>query len=494
MPGKKLNSPVNSNKKFREDVIIMTRRFKLVSVVLCLVLLASIFAACGAAPAAPATSGTSTSASTAASTSTATTPAVKAEISYLAWYNNETEIPSTQKVLDTFNGSQDKITVKLISVPYNDYDTKLNTMLSANTLPDTAMLREPLVTKWAKEGALADLSSMYDPADAPLKSLAFTYNGKVVSYSCADEVLLLYYNKDLFDKAGVAYPPASADQAWTWQQFVDAAKKLTKDANGKTPNDAGFDPKNITNYGAFFNTVDWMWPALAISNGGGIVSQDGKQFLFNKPETIEAAQAIADLNLKDHVAPTPATYSATALDVSLLTGKVAMATSGQWEIAVSIANSIKNGLHYGVGVLPKMKTPVTLNTGGANVIFNASKNLEASKTFIKWYLNEDNNMPNITSGLWMPISQKWYTDESLMKKWADNPAHPAFDQYKTAVIDYAMNNAQQVPWYFLPGYDKMEEVYGPGMDPVWAGTKTAKEAIDGMTPQMQQIFDENKIQ
>ncbi len=96
-----------------------------------------------------------------------------------------------------------------------------------------------MTIRYAAANLLADVSDMYKPDEAPLKSLAFTYKGKTVGYSCADEVLVLYYNKKMFDDAKVAYPPASADKAWTWQQFIDAAKKLTKDQNGKTPERRG---------------------------------------------------------------------------------------------------------------------------------------------------------------------------------------------------------------------------------------------------------------
>lgn len=420
----------------------------------------------------------------------------RVEITYMAWYNNETEPKETQKSLDKFNESQDKITVKLVSVPYADYVTKLNTMASSNNLPDTAMMMESQVIKWAVNGKLLDISDMYSGNDAPLDSLAFKYQGKSVAYSAANEVLLLYYNKDLFDKAGLPYPPASADKAWTWQEFVDVAKKLTKDKNGKMPGEAGFDQENIVTYGCNFNTISWMWPVLALSNGGGLVSQDGKELLLGKKETIEAAQAIADLNLKEHVAPTPATLANfPTLDVTLLSGKVAMATSGQWEIGVSLKNSLKDGLHYGVGVLPKMKEAVTLNTGGPNVIFSSTKNAEAAKTFMKWYTQEENNLSLIQSGVWMPTSKKWYQQEDLIKKWADNEVHPPVEQYKTAVIDYAMNNAKQVPWYFFPGYDRMDEIIGPGMDPVWTGKTTAEDAIlNDILPKVQKVFDENKVQ
>lgn len=462
----------------------MTRKTRWASLALCLAMSVTAFAGCGSPKASDSTAN-----------STAVEPEEKVEVSYMAWYNNETEPAETQKVIDKFNAeNKDNITAKLVSVAYNDYITKLNTMASSNSLPDVAMMSESQCIKWAVNGKLADVSDMYSSDEAPLKSLAFTYKGKPVAYSCANEVLVLYYNKDIFDKAGVAYPPASADKAWTWDEYVAAAKKLTKDKNGKTPNDAGFDKKNITTYGTQFNTAAWMWPVMAISNGGGICSEDGSQLLLGKDETIEAAQKIADLSLKDFVAPTPTT-SATfpTLDVTLLSGKVAMAMGGQWEIGVSLKNSLKDGLKYGVGVLPKFKTPVTLNTGGPNVIFNTGKNQDAAKKFLKWYTQEDNNLSLIQNGVWMPVSQKWYKDETLMKKWADNDIHPPFEQYKTAVVDYAMNNAKQVPWYYLPGYAEIEEVLTPGMDPVWAGTKTAKQAItEYIMPKVQKIYDKNK--
>ena len=420
--------------------------------------------------------------------------AAKIEITYMAWYNTtESEAADIQKTLDKFNASQDGIHVTMIAVSRADYETKLNTMAAAKQLPDTCIMAEPMTIRYAAAGLLADMSGVYKTDEAPLKSLAFTYKGKVVGYSCADEVLLVYYNKKLFDDAKVAYPPASADKAWTWKEFVAAAKKLTKDENGKTPNDAGFDAQNIVTYGADFNRLSWMWPVLAVSNGGGVMSPDGQKLLIGTPESVEALQAIADLYLKDHVAPSVGDKSnMPSLDVSLLTGKVAMATSGQWEIGVSLKNSLKDGLVYGVGVLPKMKKAVTYNTGGPFVAFGSSKNLAAAKAFVKWMSDESNGWDLITGGIWMPVSAKYYANEKIMRTWADNDVHPPFAQYKTAVIDYAMKNAVQVPWYYFPSYDKLDTLINSGINDVWNGTVTAKDYMTGILPQVQKLFDENR--
>jgi multiple sugar transport system substrate-binding protein len=420
--------------------------------------------------------------------------AQKVEVTYLCWYNTtQSEAQGNQALIDKFNGMQDKVHVTMMAIPRDGYETKVNTMAAGGELPDTTQLSEAMAIQFAAAGLLADVSTMYPASAAPLKSLTFTYNGKPVGYSSGNEVLLLYYNKKLFDAAKLPYPPASADKAWTWAEFVKAARALTKDKNGKTPNDKGFDEKNIVTFGADFNRLWWMWPIVCYSNGGGLMSPDGKQLLIGKPESIEAMQTLANLYIKEKVAPSVADKSAMpSLDLTLLTNKVAMATSGQWEMGVSLNNSLKDGLEYGVGVLPKMKKAVTYNTGAPFGIFSSTKHLDASMAWIKWWSAEENQWSLITGGILMPVMAKWYSSESAMREWADHPPRPAFAQYKTAVIDYAMNNAVQVPWYYFNGYQGLDDILSSGIEAVWNGKTTAKAYITSIMPKLQQYFDEHK--
>lgn len=416
-------------------------------------------------------------------------------VSYMAWYNIPSEIDSTQKTLDAFNGSQEDVHATLISADRKNYEAALNERADSNLLPDTAMMAESQVVSWAIAGKLADLSDLYDD-DKPLPQLAFSYQGRTVAYSEANEVMIIFYSRKAFDDAKLPYPPAKAADAWTWQEFVDVAKQLTKDEKGLTPNDAGFDASKIVSYGADFNRWSWVWPVLGVSNGGGVVSEDGKTLLLGSDETIEAAQAIADLQHVHHVTESYDDWSKDmgTLDEQLLNGKFAMVVGGQWELGVSLYKAVaEHPNFYGVAVLPKMKTAVTYNTGGVNILFNTTKHPEAAKTFIKWYSLEENNMANITGGLWMPILKKWYTDEDLIRRWADNANHPPLEEYRSAVIDYALNNAKQVPWYYMPGYEQIDAIIGAGMAPVWNGTKTAADALrNDILPQVQPIFDANK--
>lgn len=472
----------------------MKRVKAILSLLLCLAMVCGL-AACGGGgaattPPADTTTPPPAETTTAPPADTTAPPAEKVELTYMCWAN-ETEAAQVQTVLDTYNSSQDKIHVNLTYVPETEYINKLNTLATAKQLPDVAIMREAVLLKYAESGLLADVSQMYAGGPSPLESLAFKYKGQTVGWSTANEVLLLYYNKDLFDEAGIPYPPSKAEEAWTWEQFVDAAKKLTKDANGKTPNDAGFNADDIMTYGAYVDLLPWMWPIFAVSNGGGLVSTDGTEILIDKPESIQAAQALADLYLKDKVAPAPAAAASfPTLDQTLLSKQVAMATGGQWNIGTSLCNSLDAGLNYGVAVLPKFKTPVTYNTGGPQVIFNSTEHMAEAQEFLKWYTKEENNWGLIESGIWMPVLESYYTDDALMKKWVDNKNHPPMEEYKPAVIDYAMNNAVQVPWYFLPCYSRLEQALV--MDDVWLGTKTAEEVLTGLGPQLREILADGK--
>ncbi len=418
-----------------------------------------------------------------------------AQISYMAWYNVPSEAETTQGTLDTFNASQSSVRVSLISADRKVYEQKLNDRSDSNTLPDTAMVPESQVISWALAGKLADVGDLYQE-EKPLPQLAFKYQGRTVAYSEANEVLIVIYSRKAFDDAHLPYPPARAADAWTWDHFVEVAKQLTKDANGLTPNDGAFDAAHIVSYGFDFNRSSWMWPVMAISNGGGVVSEDGNTLLLGSNETVEAAQAIADLQHVHHVTESldDWTNDAQTLDQQLISGRFAMVVSGQWELNVTLSRSVaEHPNYYGVGVLPKWKQSVTYNTGGTNVMFNTTRQPGSAKAFIKWYSLEENNLANIQSGLWMPILEKWYKDESLIRLWADNANHPPLDEYRGAVIDYAVNNAKQVPWYFVPNYEKIDGIIADGMKPVWEGTKTAAEAIrNDIVPQVQPIFDASR--
>lgn len=401
----------------------------------------------------------------------------RVHITYAQWGTAD-ETAATQATAEKFNAAQDRITVEVLQIPWENYMTKLNTMAAAGELPDTAIMNEAGVLQWAEQGMLADISTMYGGADSkPLDSVAFRHDGKTVAYSAANEVLLLYYNRDMFDAAGVDYPPATADGAWTWDEFVEAAKKLTFDKDGKTPNDEGFDKENIVQYGCLVENLAWQLEVWALSNGGGFFAEDGSEVAIGKPESIEAIQQVADLYLTHNVAPLSTGASDDSIQRSIIAGTCAMGTGGAWNVGTCLGSAQEEGLNYGVAVLPYMKEKVTICTGGPNVVFNQTKHPEEAMEWLKWYSQEENSWGLIEAGTWMPILEKWYTDEELTHKWVDNPNFPPYEEYKTAVVDYAMNNSRSAAWYYVNNTVDFNNLLGSVLGEVWTGNITAEQAI-----------------
>lgn len=228
-----------------------------------------------------------------------------------------------------------------------------------------------------------------------------------------------------------------------------------------------------------------------LSNGGGYFSQDGKSCTIDDEATVDALQKIADLSSKYHCAP-PATSAANALESSLGSKKVVMATDGQWNVGTFLGPNAD--FEYGVGVLPYMKKPVTICTGGPNVVFSTTSHLAESMEWLKWYYQEENSWSLIEAGTRMPILDSWYTDPEKIDKWISNPNFPEKEMYKSAVVDYAKNNAVSTAWYYVNGTEEFNATLDSAFSSVWAGEQTMKEAIDENKEELLSIFEESNPQ
>ena len=203
----------------------------------------------------------------------------RVHITYSFW-GNQTEAEAVQKSLNEYNQSQDKVFVEPMQIPNEEYTQTLVNYAIANKLPDCGMVNENAVLYFSRNGVMADVSDMFAGEELqPMDCITFKDAGVPVGYSSSNEILILYYNKDMFDAANEPYP--SADTPYTWDEFVAVAKRLTFDENGKHPGEEGFDPEKIVQYGAFVNNWTWQMEVWALSNGGAWFSEDGKQCLIN---------------------------------------------------------------------------------------------------------------------------------------------------------------------------------------------------------------------
>ena len=310
----------------------------------------------------------------------------------LTYWGGPLEKDSIEALIKTFNENHDTIHVKGQQIN-EGYLEKLTSMAASNTMPDLGYFPEGSLPAWVENDQLRDLTELFESGEIgsklPYSIFQFGEGEPIPGSSVANEVVNIYYNKEFFDKQDMEYPPTKVEDAWTWEEFVDIARKFTVDRNGKHPGEAGFDPKNIETYGV--SNFTYFYENFLLSNEGGIVSDDGKTINLGSKNTIEALQAIQDLMYVENVMPKPSQLSTLpSTDTALLTGRVAMNVDGQWAMQTLGAAVTEKSLKLGIGILPKMKRAVTMSFGTPIVVFNndnTKENWEETKTFLTFLMD-----------------------------------------------------------------------------------------------------------
>ncbi|WP_336209935.1 ABC transporter substrate-binding protein [Nonomuraea sp. LPB2021202275-12-8] len=231
--------------------------------------------------------------------------------------------PDHVKDLDTIVAAFEKenpaIDVVVETAPFEEYFTKLQTSIAGGTAPDAFELNYENFVTYADAGSLLDLGTVSGDGDTSVyakESLnAFQRDDKQYALPASFSTVVLFYNKDLFDKAGVAPPTAD----WTWADERAAAAKLTDRDKGV--------------YGDFQPVQFFEFYKTLKQAGGEFLTADGKKSAFDGPEGVEAAEWLVSKVGK--TMPTEAEIGGTAdYDTNLFkSGKLAMWHNGIWQFA-----------------------------------------------------------------------------------------------------------------------------------------------------------------
>ena len=386
------------------------------------------------------------------------------KLTYVYWGSPNEDL-ALKDAFKSFEAANPGITVEPMyiqgDISGTEYAAKLRAMAQTDTLPDLGYFRPDQFGEFAAANYMLDLTPMVQKeglAKDYLPQVWLKVKDRIYGAYSAAECQMMFYNKDVLQKAGVPLPPADYAKAWTWDQFVKYCQMITTDANGKHPGDAGFDDQRITTYGVSYQLWHAMLTPPLLSGGGGIVSPDGKKFIMDSPESIDVIQKIADLINKQKVMPytSPSSTSQGGLPappVMLANGQLGIYITGQWEL-LDIA---KMSFPMGIGALPIIRNPAQMYISGASVIFKSTKHPKEAWLLHKWLMTPDKTLNLYTSGLWMPTKASWYNDPADLAKWINNPAHPA--EYKAAGV--ALGATVMVCEMGLRVMASLQKAYGP---------------------------------
>ena len=284
------------------------------------------------------------------------------------------------KIIEQFEAANPDIQVQLEPVGSGDYYARILTQIAAGDPPDLLQIGDDAVPMFVDKGAFVPLDDYIASADYPLDLSIYLpgvldpgqWNSQQYLLPKDFSPMAVYYNKKLFDEAGVPYP----EEGWTWADFLDTAQKLTKtDASGK-----------VVQWGvqlpASWTTGFEYWVAAA---GGQLISDDGTQFTgyMDSPAVQEAVQFYADFYNVHKVAPPPADMNSWGGGNSEFdNGTAAMRLFGRWPQAGMKENP---NIDLGVAPLPAGRERAGVLFWGGFGLSALSENKDAAWRFLRYY-------------------------------------------------------------------------------------------------------------
>ena len=313
---------------------------------------------------------------------------VEGELSIAIW--DEGQRPGLQKIVDEWS-EQSGIKATIQVVDWNNYWTLLEAGATGGELPDVFWMHSNVAQKYMENDLLLDLTDKIAASDEIdmsnyYEGIVNLYQSDGKQYAIPKDIdtIALWYNKTIFDEMGVAYP----DDTWTWDDFADAAAKLTNDEHW------GFALAPGNNQEGYYNTI--------YSMGGYVISDDKKTSGMDDPNSIKAVKLFTDM-IAAGSCPDLATVSETDPNELLCAGKTAMAINGSWMLAGYRDNEYA-AANCDIAVLPYTNTPddrVSIYNGLGWAAAANGKNTDAAWSLIEYLGSKEGQTKQAENGVTM---------------------------------------------------------------------------------------------
>ena len=352
-----------------------------------------------------------------------------------------------------------------------NFDEAYLVKAAAGQVPDTAFGQAALYKGHLASGVathvddLAKRDKTFKEADYDAFWLAaLKYKGKLGGMPWDPGMWVLFYNRSLFQQAGLRFPDATTPM--TWEDTLEMAKRLTI-------TDAG----EVKQWGMelTWNRIWWHMPrALGLAD---FYQGDENILKIDSPVGIEALQWMTDLVTKHKVSRGPA---ATGPATTFETGKLAMQVAGIWT-----AGGVRTNLQgdWDVAPLPQFRGKKRVTTGQASPIIMgaASKFKDQAWEFMKFLGGQPGQQQVLERGLGQPMLKAMHNSQAFV---GAKPPHSP--QVAIAEVQHAM------PSPYGPSYNDIQMLWDKTMLPVYQGQQSLTQALTSAQPEFKRILDESK--
>jgi multiple sugar transport system substrate-binding protein len=274
-----------------------------------------------------------------------------------------------EEMKKVFEAQNPDIKIDVETIGFGDYFTKLMTVIAGGNPPDAFELNYENFYTYATKGVLLPLDELIEKTGFDSSALnerameAFSANDVQYGLPYSFSNVVVIYNKELFDRAGVSYPTSE----WTWEDQLEAAKKI---------NDLG-----PSIFGIYQPVQFWEFYKMVQQNGGNLLNDDRTAFTVNSPQNIETLQYMVDRILKYNVMPNDAQMAGMGDWDLFVVERIGIIVTGTWAFPYL---STECDFEWDIAVEPGNTQKATHFFSNGLVISKDSKNVEAALEWISF--------------------------------------------------------------------------------------------------------------
>ncbi|MBM7578111.1 ABC transporter substrate-binding protein [Jeotgalibacillus terrae] len=295
-------------------------------------------------------------------------------------YGNVAENQAFEYMIASFERAYPNIDIDMNAIQYGDYELKLRTEIATGKPPDLMLIDSPNLALYARIGVLEPLTDHFleerlDKDLPPALLEGVSYEDDVYLMPLVQPGAALYYNRHLFQEAGIPFPSKNPHDPMTWDEVLAAAQKITDPDKGVIGIDPaqGFPGGEAASY--FKSPLIWQF-------GGELLSPDGSTAdgYLNAPASIEALTFYKDLYHRYDVAEVQLPPRA------FENGKLGMSVFGSWELSrlKETDPDFELGEDFDIAPLPKGTAQVAPNGGWSMGISSNTQYPDEAWTFISY--------------------------------------------------------------------------------------------------------------
>jgi len=446
-----------------------------------LLIMAFLATACGATP---------TPVPVVQTTQAALTASAKpVEVTWLVRLSNTEQDWENKYAIPGFEAQNPNIKINLVVVSSKDFDTKMQAMIAGGAPPDVwSHWGGSGFADYLKLGLVADLTPYIEKDNVDLSDFIpdllsiYQVGGKQMGLPFSVVGSGIFYNKDLFNKFGVTYPPTSWDDTnWTYAKFLDMCKALTHVTGDPQTDVYG------CNMGFSLNdSFAWMYGKDIYPDSAYLTGYADTAYL-DDPLVIQAFQDRQDIVWKFHYMPDPTTVTAFGGGDLFKMQKVAMQISDGW--GWDQYSGFKE-FNWAVGALP-YGAPGRFAPTFTDPWMMSSKSSHPQETweFLKYLIS-----PNVQK-TWSRVTFSPPVRKSLLEDWYKSFSTMPPDQAKE-VFEGSIKYGKESPSHLLVHFDQLDQVVGAALDPIINNKATAADTLPAANQKLietlKQIQAENK--